>query len=65
MRNSSTGSMRGRTATSFVSEIAQLLATDSEVEVLPQGVRAVVSQRLGLLNEKCRELPRPGVRGRP
>ena len=40
----------------FVSEIAQLLATDSEVEVLPQGVRAVVSQRLGLLDEKCREL---------
>jgi DNA-binding SARP family transcriptional activator/tetratricopeptide (TPR) repeat protein len=40
----------------FVNEIAQLLATDSEVEALPQGVRAVVSQRLRLLNEKCREL---------
>jgi predicted ATPase len=40
----------------FVSEMAQLLATDSDLDLLPQGVRAAVSQRLALLPEECREL---------
>ena len=40
----------------FVSEIAQLLATNSDLDLLPQGVRAAVSQRLAPLSEKCNEL---------
>jgi tetratricopeptide (TPR) repeat protein len=40
----------------FVSEIVRLLATDSDVDVLPQEVRAVVSQRLGMLSEDCQQL---------
>lgn len=40
----------------FVSEIVHLLATDQNLDILPQGVRAVVSQRLALLSEECREL---------
>jgi predicted ATPase len=40
----------------FVSEIVHLLATESDLDVLPQEVRAVVSQRLALLAEGCREL---------
>jgi tetratricopeptide (TPR) repeat protein len=40
----------------FVSEIVHLLATGNDLDVLPQGVRAVVSQRLALLSEGCREL---------
>ena len=40
----------------FVSEMAQLLATDSDLDLLPQGVRAAVSQRLALLPDECREL---------
>ena len=40
----------------FVSEIVHLLATDSDVDVLPQEVRAVVSQRLGMLSEDCQQL---------
>jgi predicted ATPase len=40
----------------FVSEIVHLLATDSDVDVLPQEVRAVVSQRLGMLSENSRHV---------
>lgn len=40
----------------FVSEIVHLLATDSDVDVLPQEVRAVVSQRLGMLSKDCQQL---------
>jgi tetratricopeptide (TPR) repeat protein len=40
----------------FVSEIVHLFATGNDLDVLPQGVRAVVSQRLALLAEECREL---------
>jgi DNA-binding SARP family transcriptional activator len=40
----------------FVSEIVHLLGTDTDVDVLPPGVRAVVSQRLTLLSEACQEL---------
>jgi DNA-binding SARP family transcriptional activator/tetratricopeptide (TPR) repeat protein len=40
----------------FVREIVQLLARDNDLDVLPQGVRAVVSQRLALLPDECREL---------
>jgi DNA-binding SARP family transcriptional activator/tetratricopeptide (TPR) repeat protein len=40
----------------FVSEIVHLLGTDTDVDVLPPGVRAVVSQRLSLLSEECQEL---------
>jgi DNA-binding SARP family transcriptional activator/tetratricopeptide (TPR) repeat protein len=40
----------------FVNEIVHLLATDSDLDVLPQGVRAVVAQRLALLSVECREL---------
>jgi tetratricopeptide (TPR) repeat protein len=40
----------------FVSEIVHLLATDENLDILPHRVRAVVSQRLALLSEKCREL---------
>jgi hypothetical protein len=40
----------------FVSEIVHLLATDSDVDVLPQEVRAVVSQRLGMFSEDCQQL---------
>ena len=40
----------------FVSEIAQLLATNSDLDLLPQGVRAAVSQRQALLSEKCSQL---------
>ena len=48
----------------FVSEMAQLLATDSDLDLLPQGVRAAVSQRLALLPEECRAA-RGGVRRGP
>jgi DNA-binding SARP family transcriptional activator/tetratricopeptide (TPR) repeat protein len=40
----------------FVSEIVHLLATDSDLGVLPPGVRAVVSQRLTMLTEECQQL---------
>jgi tetratricopeptide (TPR) repeat protein len=33
-----------------------MFATDSDLDVLPQGVRAVVSQRLAVLPEECLEL---------
>ena len=39
----------------FVGEIVHLLVTDTDVDI-PPGVRAVVSQRLTLLSEECREL---------
>ena len=40
----------------FVGELAHLLATDSDLNVLPQGVLAVVSQRLDLLSAECKGL---------
>jgi predicted ATPase/DNA-binding SARP family transcriptional activator len=40
----------------FVSELVRLLPTTTDLSVLPQGVRAVVSQRLTLLCAECREL---------
>jgi predicted ATPase len=40
----------------FVTEIIHLMATDNVLDVLPQGVRAVVSQRLARLSEECRDL---------
>lgn len=40
----------------FVSEIVHLLAADENLDILPHGVRAAVSQRLTLLSEECRKL---------
>jgi DNA-binding SARP family transcriptional activator len=40
----------------FVAELVRLLASEDRLEAIPQGVRAVVAQRLGLLSEDCRRL---------
>jgi DNA-binding SARP family transcriptional activator len=40
----------------FVNEIVRLLGTDTDLDVPPHGVRAVVSQRLAPLSGECREL---------
>jgi tetratricopeptide (TPR) repeat protein len=40
----------------FVNEIVRLLGTDTDLDVPPRGVRAVVSQRLAPLSGECREL---------
>ena len=40
----------------FVAELARLLASEGRLDTIPQGVRAVVAQRIGLLSEDCRHL---------
>ena len=40
----------------FVAELVRLLASEGRLDAIPQGVRAVVAQRLGLLSEDCRRV---------
>jgi DNA-binding SARP family transcriptional activator len=40
----------------FVAELVRLLASEDRLDAIPQGVRAVVAQRLGLLSEDCRRV---------
>ena len=40
----------------FVAELVRLLASEDRLDAIPQGVRAVVAQRLGLLSEDCRHV---------
>ena len=40
----------------FVAELVRLLASDGRPDAIPQGVRAVVAQRLGLLSDDCRRV---------
>jgi DNA-binding SARP family transcriptional activator len=40
----------------FVAELVRLLASEDRLDAIPQGVRAVVAERLGLLSEDCRHV---------
>jgi DNA-binding SARP family transcriptional activator len=40
----------------FVAELVRLLASERRLDAIPQGVRTVVAQRLGLLSEDCRRV---------
>jgi DNA-binding SARP family transcriptional activator len=40
----------------FVAELVRLLASEDRLDAIPQGVRAVVAQRLGLLSQDCRRM---------
>lgn len=40
----------------FVAELVRLLVSDGRPDAIPQGVRAVVAQRLGLLSDDCRRV---------